>query len=222
MSVQRMISHIFYYPSMAALIVGGMIHLFNHVNASISGYDYYAYLVEALSHHPLYGGSKILIPFLVPLLVTTIGKRLSQRRQKELMQEFPEMNPDLVFKLDQHGTILYTNPAVHQQLRHFGLSKEQAERVLPGNFRQQVAAVFGKDEVCLVAHNVKGVEFEYRFRGRTVGDSVFVSGHDVTALKHLQHRLKAAQQRIDTMTDFLEQTFADGSRISTAELRQFH
>jgi HD-GYP domain-containing protein (c-di-GMP phosphodiesterase class II) len=207
--VNRFVANIISCPPLASLVVGGSIHLFSFVNATFAGDDYLANILSNLSGKPVYGLGQLLIPFLVPFGVTSIGKLLSQQRQSELLGEFPEMNPDLIFKLNKEGKILYANPSVHKSLLRLELPEDQPESLLPPDFCNLVNGVYGQDSQSIASHCVGEIDLEFLFSGRTQGDSVFVSGRDTTELHRAQRRLKVAQSRVDDMINYLDQAFSN-------------
>lgn len=200
---------IFSKPPLAALVVGTVIHLFSWFNAVLVGKDYLADLFAHFDMQPFYGLGKILIPFLVPGIVTLVGKYLSQYRQRELMGHFPEMNPDLIFKMDENGCIEYMNPSVKKHLDRLGLKECEAASLLPEDYLVHVKAVSGLDEIDQVSHYIDGANIEFTFRGIEDHTMVFVSGHDSTRLHTLQRHLKESQTQIDQMTDFLGEALSD-------------
>ncbi|MBF0358040.1 MAG: hypothetical protein HQL70_05485, partial [Magnetococcales bacterium] len=180
---------IFSRPPLAAMLVGGAIHLFSYFNAIFVGHDYISELVNSLYSYPVYGTGKLLIPFFVPWIVTSTACKIAQQRSKNFFSDFPDMNPDLIFKIDQGGSILYVNPSVRHYLLSLGLEEGRPQDLLPEDFLRTVAKVVGRDERSIVSHNIAGVSIDYTFRGRAKGDSVFVSGRDNTKLHIVQHRL---------------------------------
>jgi len=200
---------IFSRPPVAALFVGSAIHLFSMLNSALVGADYIAEVLASFDPQPLFGFGKVIIPFLVPGIVTLIGKNLSGQRQRELMGHFPEMNPDLVFKLDETGNIDYLNPSVKAHLQRLNLEENEAHALLPHGYKEHVRSVIGQDKKVQAAFAVGGVDFEYTFRGRDGVNSVFVSGHDSTKIHTLQRHLKETQGQIDRMTDFLGEALSD-------------
>lgn len=200
---------VFSKPPLAALVVGTTIHLFNLVNAHFVGLDYLSNLWSSLNQDPVYCLGVIFIPYVVPGFVTYAGKYLSGFRHKELMGHFPEMNPDLIFKMDANGCIEYLNPSVKKHLRRLGLSELDANTLLPGDYLKHVRAVSGQSQTIQLSHVFEGANIEFTFRGSIGQPMVFVSGHDSTRLHKLQSHLTDSQHQIDQMTDFLGEALSD-------------
>ncbi|MCW9035744.1 MAG: HD domain-containing protein [Rhodospirillales bacterium] len=203
---------VFSRPPLAALVVGTTIHLFSFLNSSMVGVNYLTELIASFEKQPLYGLGKLIIPFLVPGIVTLIGKMLSGHRQRELMGHFPEMNPDLVLKLDQEGNVEYFNPSVRSQLTRLSLDEDAVQSLLPPNYTTHVESVVCQDKKVQTSFSLEGVDIDYTFRGREGVDSVFVSGHDSTKIHSLQRHLAESQSQINKMTDFLGAAFSDYER----------
>ena len=200
---------IFSKPLLAAFVVGMAIHLFNLINSYCVGVDYVGELLTSFEDQPFFVLGKVLIPFLVPGFVTAAGKYLSSFRHRELMGHFPEMNPDLIFKMDACGCIEYMNPSVKCHLDRLGLSEDDANTLLPGDYIKHVKAVAGKDKTIQVSHIVEGANIEFTFRGAFEQSMIFVSGHDSTRLHKLQSHLRDSQRQMDQMTDFLGEALSD-------------
>ncbi|MBL4692181.1 MAG: HD domain-containing protein [Magnetovibrio sp.] len=119
------------------------------------------------------------------------------------------MNPDLIFKMDACGCIEYMNPSVKCHLDRLGLSEDDANTLLPGDYIKHVKAVAGKDKTIQVSHIVEGANIEFTFRGAFEQSMIFVSGHDSTRLHKLQSHLRDSQRQMDQMTDFLGEALSD-------------
>ena len=200
---------IFSKPPLAALVVGTVIHLFSWLNAYLVGMDYITNVFIHFDMHFLHGLGRILIPFLVPGIVTYLGRYLSRYRQQELMGHFPEMNPDLIFKVDEGGCVEYVNPTVKNHLDRLGLDEYAAASILPNDYLARIQDVSGQDKISQVSHSIDGANIEFTFRGIEAHNSVFISGHDSTRLHNLQRHLKESQTHIDQMTDFLGEALSD-------------
>ena len=200
---------IFSRPPLAALVVGTAIHLFNYLNSSFVGMDYFMGLMNVLDSQPAYGMGSVFIPYIVPGIVTMTGKHLSGLQQKELMGHFPEMNPDLVFKLSPTGEVEYHNPSVRSYIQRLMLSKDTPQALLPVEYKEHAASVAGQDKKVQVTFSLEDIDFEYTFRGCKDVNSVFVSGHDSTKTHELERHLVESQHHIDKMTDFLGDTLSD-------------
>ncbi|KAA3628617.1 MAG: hypothetical protein DWQ09_08065 [Proteobacteria bacterium] len=116
--IERGLRRVFTRPWLAALLVGIAIHGFNIMNQWFAGAgSYFASHWLAIRIQPGYGVVQVLIPFLVPWLVTGIGRHLAGINRAALRAAFPDANPDLVIKLDRDGLPLYANRAVRRWLQ---------------------------------------------------------------------------------------------------------
>ncbi len=200
---------VFSRPPLAAFIVGSSIHLFSMLNASLVGTDYIAGLMTSIEQAPFYGMGKFLIPFIVPGIVTLIGKHLSRHRQQELIGLFPEMNPDIVLKVNEQGDINYANPSASAMLQKLNFEGRDLDVLLPPEYKDHVGNVRGIDTKIHTTHSVGGVDIEYTIRGKEGNPSVFISGHDATHLHDLQRHLNETQSRSEQLTDFFGATLAE-------------
>ncbi len=60
------------------------------------------------------------------------------------LADLPNINPFPVLKSDAEGRVVFTNLAADKFLRGLGLSRENATRILPRDYREQIRAVLDK------------------------------------------------------------------------------
>ena len=205
----RAIDVLFSRPWAVSILVGLVIHFLRAINVYVSTGSSYLQLVKAgFVINPASGASELLIPFLVPWVVTSVGRRLTRQRELAVMLQFPEMNPDLVFKLDDAGNWVFINTAVKDLLIHCEMTEGQATELLPNNYRA-ILSRLGADHTYEVQESlVRDQVYEFGFRWSTGQGSVFVSGRNTTESVRLNTNLKLAHGNIGAMTDFLGSTFS--------------
>lgn len=207
----QLLMPIFSRPPLAALFVGSAIHGLSYLNASLVGVEYLANITDAFDRALFFGLFKVLIPYFVPFVVTSIARTLNNHRHREFIAEFPEMNPDLVFKLSQDNTINYWNPTVRTYLQRLGFPESCPEALLPPSYQDVASSVQGRDIVETVSHSIDNVDFQFSFRSKPESNTVFISGRDTTESQTLSRRLTRTLARTDMMTDFLGHVFSDSS-----------
>jgi hypothetical protein len=172
---ERYLRQLFNRPWLVALVVGSAIH--GLITLDLWWFGSAEYLPihwQLLIDNPVCAVIQLLIPYFVPWVITSMANRLNCKSRDCLMAAFPEANPDLVIKLDSHGTPRYINRAVIQRLYEAGLSLEHPEEILPHDYRQRL---FGNAETTLrLWHEVQGQHIEYLARREPGSGGVFISG----------------------------------------------
>lgn len=205
--IERGLRRVFTRPWLAALLVGIAIHGFNAMNQWFAGAgSYFASHWLAIRIQPSYGVVQVLIPFLVPWLVTGIGRHLAGINRAAMLAAFPDANPDLVIKLDRDGLPLYANRAVRRWLRELGEPADAIETILPEGYIARLAYEGAAATPLIVPFSRDGREIEYVYRREEGGNGVFVAGRDVTSVRHITHRLETANRRFRRLIEMFDKT----------------
>ncbi len=111
------------------------------------------------------------------------------------LANFPKMNPNLIFELDDDGRIHYFNPSVKKMLAELNLQDEDAHRLLPVNIK----------EICreLCTNHQPNTRVEMNIGPRILGfgihkipdaDIIHVYGTDITEQKIMAAQLLQSQK----------------------------
>ncbi|MEJ5211202.1 MAG: EAL domain-containing protein [Burkholderiales bacterium] len=101
--------------------------------------------------------------FIVSLFVGHyIDSYLREQRERQLLAEFPERNPDPVIRLSPTGQVLYANPATRQLLARIGANGEDARALLPPDLLGRLESLRGsQDQAEFWAYEVRpGIHLE--------------------------------------------------------------
>lgn len=80
--------------------------------------------------------------FLVSLAVgAAIDRYLREQRERQLLAEFPERNPQAVMRLSRSGRVLYANPATYALLERIGAAQGDPRMLLPPGLPGRLAAL---------------------------------------------------------------------------------
>lgn len=201
-----MIRSIFERPLIAALIIGTTIHLFllmvTYLFMGAGGVmDKYAHILP----NPIYLILHLSVPYLIPYLVTSIGKRLTQQKLEEVLHKFPEMNPDIIMRLDQHGNPEYINSAGRHFFKALPGGEEAIIHHLPAKIRETIDVKTSSSEEIRLNEDLVGKDATINFNMRHFGgDSTFITGRDVTEERYLQQRLQHASHLQHSLSAFLD------------------
>jgi len=122
------IRFIFGKPLIASFIVGTAIHLFQALNYAVfMETNYFTKFSDLVSTKPLPGIIQILVPYLIPFLITYVANRLTIMRERESLLRFPDANPDIVIKLNGDGEVDYANPTTSQYLKRLHIDPNRPE-----------------------------------------------------------------------------------------------
>ncbi|MBD3265612.1 HD domain-containing protein [bacterium] len=128
-----------------------------------------------------------------------------------ILSRYPEFNPNLIFRLDFEGKILYHNPAVEQFIKKFGSPGSSMAELLPHSVQEYVEQCIGpRQGNCQVEVERFGRAIHYNISTFQDQRSLFVDGTDVTRMKDLERDLRELnqnlEQKVQERTDELRQT----------------
>jgi PAS domain S-box-containing protein len=129
---------------------------------------------------------------ILKIIASAIGIEEDRRKAAEHIKElsqFPERNPNPVFKVDVDGRVLYYNPGVFNYVSRV----EEIKELLPENCDELVSAACGKGEE---------VRIEHRYGGRYIDYVVWpvseraahIYGRDLTERKKLEAALRQSEE----------------------------
>lgn len=111
-----------------------------------------------------------------------ILKKLNQSQEKiESLSKIPEINPNILIKLNKNGDILYANPAAREYADAF---KADIKKLLPQNYIKLVKEALISDEPIRERVNVTEKIFLYSFKSFNDEEAVFAAGTDITDIKN--------------------------------------
>ncbi len=76
--------------------------------------------------------------------VAVVTETAGRQKHSQALAHLPNINPIPVLKCDAEGRVLFLNSAAESFLLSLGLSREDATRILPPNYRQQIRTILEK------------------------------------------------------------------------------
>ncbi len=200
----KIIEYVFDKPFLAASAVGFGIHILLAVNEfiTIRG-NYITDLGQDFVTNYIYATFKILIPFLIPFAITSIGKMITTRSNKTSLTYFPEANPDIVMKLSHSGEPIYINRSAKGMMECTGVSGPEA--LLPENYREMIQDIVPGTPHGPIRKTIGQTELAYTFNCFPDELAYFVSGRDITQKARLEDALAHAHESFTNMVDFLDE-----------------
>ncbi len=190
-------------PLVAALFAGLGINLLLAVNEQLLyGTNYLTEITFGLTASFLSSLSKLFIPFIIPYLFI----HFNNNRVFRSLLKFPEANPDIIFKLDDEGSVIYANQTAKAYLERLPLPEGKIEGMLPDHYRDIMAQLSHQPGAGYGSKAIDGVEIDYTFRTFPGEKGVFVSGRDITQKKQSEHALSSAYRDMVGITGFLDKT----------------
>ncbi len=177
----HLLEYVFGKPWLASILIGSSIHLFFYMEEQlILNLSYFSGLIEDWAKAPPHAAGRFLIPFLIPFIVTSISRRMVARREQRSLFRFPRANPEIVMKLDETGRVIYMNPTAGEYLSLLGLDSDDAYRMLPDGYPDEIKNLFEAGEVFTAIKNTGDIVLRYVFRAFDDEKTILVSGCDIT------------------------------------------
>ncbi|HEB86914.1 MAG TPA: HD domain-containing protein [Gammaproteobacteria bacterium] len=203
--MDSIIRYIFSRPLLTALLVGTSIHLFNQLNLYLaSGVLHFRQWQNGIFNHTAYTLIDVLIPFFVPWMVASFGCYLSRFRQQQVMNMFPDSNPDIVMSLDNSGVVQYVNKSCETILKQLGIDRTDAARLLPEHFH--TSAHTDRDGHNPATESIRHGQQIFHFRLMRSNQHTLVIGHDISDLYAQHNRLEGVVQQFHNMTEYMDRT----------------
>ncbi len=207
--MDSIIRYIFSRPPLTALLVGSSIHLFNQLNLYLSfGILHYQQWQNDFIDHPLYTLVDILIPFFVPWMVASFGCHISRFHRQQVMNMFPESNPDIVMTLDNSGAVQYLNKSGETLLKQLGIDRSHAAHLLPERFRTPASIDSHADNKNQnpLTESIHHGQHCFHFSLTRSDSHALVIGHDISDLHRQYSRLKGVVRQFHNMTEYMDGT----------------
>ncbi len=197
--------YIFSRPLLTALLVGSAIHLLTQCNYYLgTGIFHYQQWINGITENTLYTLLDIFIPFFVPWMVASFGTRLAGYRQQQILDMFPETNPDIVISLDNNGVIQFINKSAETVLSQQGIERTDAIQLLPENFYGSTGK--RNDNLNLLSNSIRHGQHTFHFQVIRKDSHSLVIGHDISDLQTQYNRLNGVVQQFHNMTAYMDRT----------------
>lgn len=169
----NLLKQIFARPYLAAFIVGSFIHVGKWLNYTVHNLSYFDTFSRLISNGIPFMLVDTVMPYLIPLTVITISRYLTNLKEIEFFNTFPELNPDIVIKCSHAGDALYLNSAAKKFLTQKNIPTDNISMIIPDNICSLNIA-----ETSLpyrIEHQVSGETIEYLI-SRANNNDLFLSG----------------------------------------------
>jgi len=207
--MENLIRRILEQPPLAAFLVGTFINLFLMFSTwLLAGSELLMIRLSLAKSAPLYFAIQIAIPYLIPWAVTTTSLRFSRQRMQLVLNKFPEMNPDIIMRLDDDHGVEYLNRVGREFMLRHQMPVENPLEMLPEHALKKLREDDSK-ELSLtvdVRHHEQTINFSIR---RDNEGCIFIAGRDITSAQRLQDRLDSVTVQLGQLTEFLDRSLAD-------------
>jgi len=151
------------------------------------------------------------ISFAIWFTVHTIGSLQYDKEHHNLLnQEYlsrirllsliPEVNPNLIIRLDPEGNVLYMNPGVRELLEKIGFKESEVTRILPEGYREIISEHRNPETAtCERDVVVRGRTIHYICSPFPNERTLLISGADVTHLKEIEHKLRDLNRNLEKL-----------------------
>ena len=177
----KLLEYIFGKPWLASILIGTSIHLFFYIEELITlNKSYLSDLLGYWGQYPIHATGRFVIPFLIPLIVTSVSRRMVIQKEQRSLFKFPRANPEIVFKLDEAGRIIYMNPTAVEYLSRLGLNQNNARNMLPDGYENELQELVSTGKVYTAIKRTGNVVLRYVFHAFEDERTILVSGCDIT------------------------------------------
>jgi class 3 adenylate cyclase len=177
----RILEYIFGKPWLASILIGSSIHLFFYIEELLTlNRSYLSDMRDYWVQYPVHAAGRIAIPFLIPLIVTSVSRRMVIQKERKSLFKFPRANPEIVLKLDESGRIIYMNPTAEEYLSRLGLDWSTARMMLPDGYENELAGLISTGKVYTAIKKTGDVILRYVFHAFEDEKTILVSGCDIT------------------------------------------
>ena len=207
--MENLVQRILERPPLAAFLVGTFINLFLMFSTwALAGTDALMERINLAKSAPLYFVIQIAIPYLIPWAVTSFSLRFSRQRMQLVLNKFPEMNPDIIMRIDNDHKVEYINRAGRDFMLSHEMPVENPLEMLPQHALKRLRED-GSNDLRLsvdVRHHEQTINFSIR---RDNEGNTFIAGRDITRARRLQDRLDSVTVQLGQLTAFLDRSLAE-------------
>ena len=123
--------------------------------------------------------------------VAMVTETAGRQKHSQALAHLPNINPIPVLKCDADGRVLFMNPAAESFLLSLGLSREDATRILPSHYRQQIRTILEKKTGALAClHEYEDRSIAVTFSADPDRPECMVLVEDVTDQRRAEERLR--------------------------------
>ena len=132
-----------------------------------------------------------------------------RQKHTQALAHLPNINPIPVLKCDAEGRVLFLNSAAESFLLGLGLSREDATRILPPHYRQQIRTVLEKKAGPLASlHEYEDRSVAVTFSADPDRPECMVLVEDVTDQRRAEERLRRYAAELESTNRELRKTQA--------------
>ena len=141
--------------------------------------------------------------------VAVMTETAGRQKHIQAFAHLPNINPIPVLKCDAEGRVLFLNFAAESFLLSLGLSREDATRILPPHYRQQIRTILEKKSGPLASlHEYEDRSLAVTFSADPDRPECMVLVEDVTDQRRAEERLRRYAAELESMNYELRKTQA--------------
>ena len=152
--------------------------------------------------------------------VAVVTERARRQKHTQALARLPNINPIPVLKCDAEGRVLFTNSAAESFLLGLGLSREDATRILPPNYRQQIRTILEKKTGPRASlHEYEDRSMAVTFSADPDRAECMLLVEDVTDQRRAEDRLRRYAAEVESTNRELRETQAARVRSEKMQAR---
>ncbi len=141
--------------------------------------------------------------------VAVVTETAGRQKHTQALAHLPKINPMPVLKCDAEGRVLFLNSAAESFLLSLGLSQDDATRILPPNYRQQIRTILEKKTGPLASlHEYEDRSVAVTFSADPDRSECMVLVEDVTDQRRAEERLRRYAAEVESTNRELRETQA--------------
>ena len=139
----------------------------------IHSVNYYDNLHQLLKTGIIFTLIDISLPFLIPLLVVSLSRKLSTIKEQEFLNNFPDSNPDLIIKCNKDGEPVFINTTVKALLFEQNIPIRKTHLLIPEELKSTTHE--NRKLPSQLIHFINDIKIEY-FVNVSHSNELFLSG----------------------------------------------
>ena len=141
--------------------------------------------------------------------IAVVTERVGRQKHTQALAQLPNINPMPVLKCDAEGRVLFMNSAAESYLLGLGLSRDDATRILPPNYRQQIRTILEKKSGPLASlHEYEDRSVAVTFSADPDRSECMLLVEDVTDQRRAADRLRRYAAEVESTNRELLETQA--------------
>lgn len=127
-----------------------------------------------------------------------ITQRKQDKKALQSMALFAKLNPEPVFRFNDMGIILESNPAANDTFNKESLVGNYVPNILPSTSDIDIRNFIDKSEITIIEENVEDKIFRFILRGIKDSNVIQIYGSDITLRRQAEEKVRNQKESIES------------------------